>query len=102
MAAAEMALGGQTGLDLHLGAVPGAPDSRRADVLAFAESLGRLLLEVAPGAAGPFEAALAGFPIARVGQVRGDDRVVIHGLDGEPLVDVTLAGLDAAYRGHLA
>ena len=102
VAAAEMALGGNLGLDMDLRAVPRAPDAGRADTLAFAESLGRLLLEVAPGDTSPFEAGLAGFPVARVGQVRGDSQFVILGLDGEPAIDATLADLDRAWRGHLA
>jgi phosphoribosylformylglycinamidine synthase subunit PurSL len=102
VAAAEMALGGHLGLDLDLRSAPHVPDAVRTDTLAFAESLGRLLLEVTPADAAPFEAALAGFPVARVGQVRNDDHLVILGLDGAPAIEVTLADCDHAWRGHLA
>jgi phosphoribosylformylglycinamidine synthase II len=102
VAAAEMALGGRLGLELALAAVPRTADASRAGVVAFSESLGRLLFEVVPEDAERFESALAGFPVARVGRVRADDHLIILGLDGEAAVDVGLAGLDRAWRGHLA
>jgi phosphoribosylformylglycinamidine synthase subunit PurSL len=69
VAAAEMAFAGRLGLDLNLAPVPCSPDVDRDDVVLFAESGGRFLVEVAPEDATAFEAALAGRPFARLGAI---------------------------------
>jgi phosphoribosylformylglycinamidine synthase len=102
VAAAEMALAGGFGLDVRLADVPRAADVPDDTTLAFCESLGRLLVEVAPENAMAFEAALAGQPAATIGQVRPDDRIEITGLAGQPLVSTTVAAATHAWRGHLA
>jgi phosphoribosylformylglycinamidine synthase II len=102
VAVAEMALAGELGCDLALGDVPRAPGVSRDDVVAFSESLGRLVVEVAPADALDFEAMLAGLPVARVGQVRADGRVQIAGLDGRAVIATDVAALAQAWRGHLA
>jgi len=101
VAAAEMALAGDLGLEMRLADVPRTAEADRDDVIAFSESLGRFVVEVAPKDAPEFETRLAGLPFARVGQVRGDDRVRMIGLDRRPVVDTDLSALDRAWRGHL-
>jgi phosphoribosylformylglycinamidine synthase len=102
VAAAEMALGGQIGLDLDLAAVSRPPALQRYDAIAFSESMGRLLLEVAPGDAARFEETMGPAVLARIGRVRGDGRFVIRSGERKPMVDLTLSDLDRAWRGHLA
>ena len=65
------------------------------------ESLGRLLFEVAPEHADAFETALAGLPVAAIGEVRDDDRIQIIGLAGMPVVETIVAAVTHAWRGHL-
>jgi phosphoribosylformylglycinamidine synthase len=96
-----MALGGGLGLELNLGAVPHADDAGRVDVLAFSESLGRFVVEVAPGDGADFEAVMGGLPVARVGVVRGDDRVRFYGSNGREVIETNLKAIEYAWRGHL-
>jgi phosphoribosylformylglycinamidine synthase len=99
--AAEMALGGGWGLELNLGDVPHAPDVDRADTLAFSESLARFIVEVKPDDAPVFETVMAGLPVARVGAVREDARVVFKGLDSQIVIETDLKAVEHAWRGHL-
>lgn len=101
VAAAEMALAGGLGLDLNLRDVPRTPGLDRDDVVAFSESLGRFVVEVAPKDAREFEAGLLGLPVARVGRVRDDERVRISGLEGQIVVETDLRAVEQAWRGHL-
>lgn len=102
VAVAEMALAGGLGLEMRLAEVPRTAEADRDDVIAFSESLGRLIVEVSPEHAKAFEACLAGLPFAWVGHVREDDRVRVMGLDGQPAVDTDVNALDRAWRGHLS
>jgi phosphoribosylformylglycinamidine synthase len=115
VAAAEMAIGAaagpagaagaaakcnELGLKLRLGALPcdgPVPDAARA----FGESLGRFLVAVDPEDAPAFERHLAGHPCARVGTVRDDGRFRVRGADGEFCVDLPVAALAEAWRGHV-
>ena len=101
VAAAEMALAGGLGLDLRLAGVPRSADVEDETAIAFCESLGRLLFEVAPENADAFETALAGLPVAAIGEVRDDNRIQIIGLTGLPVVETTVAAVTHAWRGHL-
>jgi phosphoribosylformylglycinamidine synthase len=100
VAVAEMALGGGIGLEFRLGDLPQS-DSVSDVGLAFGESLGRFIVEVAEADAASFEAAMAGAPCAFAGRVRDDDRVVIIDSDGNPIIETDLAAIERAWRGHL-
>ena len=101
VAAAEMALAGGLGLELRLGDMP--QDQELSDAaLAFSESLGRFIVEVTEADAPRFEATMAGLPCAYAGRVREDDRVVLRGGDGQPVIEVALAEIEHAWRGHLS
>ncbi len=100
VAAAEMALAGGLGLELHLAAVPRTGYANDDAAIAFSESLGRLLVEVRPSASDKFEALLAGHPVARIGRVRHDDRIVITGVDGQSVIDTDLAAVEQAWRNE--
>jgi phosphoribosylformylglycinamidine synthase len=100
VAATEMALGGGLGLELRLGEMPhGAAISDAA--LALSESLGRFLVEVTEAEALRFEDEMAGLPCAFAGRVRDDDRVVLIGSDGNPIIEADLSAVERAWRGHL-
>ena len=101
VAAAEMALAGGLGFNLRLADVPRLAEVGDEIGIAFCESLGRLLFEVAPEHADAFETALAGLPVAAIGEVRDDDRIQIIGLAGMPVVETIVAAVTHAWRGHL-
>lgn len=67
VAAAEMALGGDLGVDLDTDAM----DPARWDVQLFSESNGRWLVEVARGKEDAFEHAMEGVPVTFVGRTGG-------------------------------
>jgi phosphoribosylformylglycinamidine synthase len=101
VAAAEMALAGGLGLELRLADVPHSDGASDDAVIAFCESLGRLLVEVRPSASDKFEALLADHPIARIGRVRSDDRIVMTGLDNQPAIETSLDAVEQAWRGPM-
>ncbi|NWF81514.1 MAG: phosphoribosylformylglycinamidine synthase subunit PurL [Chloroflexi bacterium] len=98
VAAAEMVIAGDLGLQLDLAAVtPGG------DIMAalFSETPSRFLVEVPPDASAAFEAALAGVTLARIGTVTAEPRLQIHAagatrliLDGATLRARWQSGLD--------
>ena len=94
LAIAEMAFSGGLGARADLG------NAQPASVLAFAEGLGRLIVEVAPANAAAFERALAGQPFARVGEVVSKPSVQIT-VGRQKAIDTTIAILAQAFRGHL-
>jgi phosphoribosylformylglycinamidine synthase len=101
VAAAEMALAGGLGLELHLAAVSRTAEANDDAAIAFCESLGRLLVEVRPSASDKFEALLAGHPVARIGRVRNDARIVMTGLDGQAVIETDLNAVEQAWHGHI-
>ena len=71
----------------------------------FAESNGRLLVEVAEGDAAAFEAAMAGTTVARIGTVQAAAELAIT-VQGEgerqTVLSVTVDDLVAAWKGEVA
>jgi phosphoribosylformylglycinamidine synthase len=93
VAAAEAALAGRLGASIEL------PDGPFADTAwLFGETTGRLLVEVAPADAEPFEAVLAGQPVQRLGRVTAEPRLVVR-RRGRALVDLPVAQLLEAWKG---
>ncbi|MBI3272626.1 MAG: phosphoribosylformylglycinamidine synthase [Planctomycetes bacterium] len=118
VAAAEMAFAGDQGLEMELASVPSAVDAQRDDILLFSESNTRFLVEVSPESQKAFEdlmwsclsAGEMAPPIvprpshmewALVGWTTDHKRLSIHGLEGKPVVDESLADLKAAWQGGL-
>ena len=104
VALAEMAFAGCKGLTARLVHAPfeesdglGASD----DALLYAESPGRFVCEVQPEDAAAFEAALAGAPHARLGEVTDSGRVVLHGLRDQVVVDEDIEDLRNAFTRPL-
>ncbi|MEM4699891.1 MAG: phosphoribosylformylglycinamidine synthase subunit PurL [Candidatus Nezhaarchaeales archaeon] len=101
VAAAEMAIGGGLGVELHLSKVPRARGLRRDDFILFSESNTRFLVEVEEGAAEEFSALFRGLPHAEVGRVLPEPRIVVWGLDGRLAADVSLADAERAWKRRL-
>jgi len=107
VALAEMALAGDLGVSVDLSALPVEVDSPRGlvpgdDWLLFGESNGRYLVEVREDHCAAFEACLGDIPWARVGHVTDRRELVIRSvMPGGPEVVVSLAAVEAAWRGHV-
>ncbi len=68
-------------------------------MLLFAESNTRFLCEVAPDSASKFEQALAGVPLARLGEVVDQQRLhIAH--KGRVLVDADVPALKHAWQAR--
>ena len=80
VALAETAMAGRLGLDATLDAVPvqGVADSRR---ILWSESLGRLVVTVAPNKTAAFEKAMSGHVFARIGHIVSSPRIKISHKD---------------------
>ena len=92
-AAAEMAIGGRLGVALKLASA----STEALCVELFAESCGRLLLEVSPDAAEEVCARTNGIV---VGSIRNDERFSCSA-GGASVIDVPLNQLVQAWRGHV-
>jgi phosphoribosylformylglycinamidine synthase len=90
VAAAEMCIGGRSGLALTLGA-----DDPFTTL--FSESNGRLLVEVHPTDCAAFESHFGGLPIRRLGTVMGDSRLTII-VNAETLISLNITDLVAAWQ----
>ena len=77
VAAAEMAFSGIGGMKIDLDALPTMNGWQNNAVPCFSESTGRFLVEVDEDMAAEFEAAMAGFPCARIGSATTDGQLTI-------------------------
>lgn len=98
VALAEMSLAGELGVAVDVALVPQWENLSPDEVL-FAESQGRLLLEVGEEDAAAFETVMNGVPCGRVGHVTPSAFTITH--LGHPLIHTTPVELEQAWRGHL-
>ena len=101
-AAAEMAFAGGLGVELDISSVAEAASLSDPAVLLFSESATRFLIEVEPTKSLQFEAAFAGLPLSRVGQVTSSGHVRVASSGGDELIDASLVELKAAWLKPLA
>ncbi|MEM2080910.1 MAG: phosphoribosylformylglycinamidine synthase subunit PurL [Candidatus Bathyarchaeia archaeon] len=101
VAAAEMAFAGGLGLKLDLRAVPNK-QVNRSDFLLFSESNSRFLVEVDAGDKADFEALMRNKVYAQIGEVTGDERLIIQGLNGQVVVDASIAELHRSWKRTLS
>jgi phosphoribosylformylglycinamidine synthase II len=100
VAAAEMAFAGGLGARINLDAVSAADGATQPVVRLFSESNTRLLCEVPAGGAPQFEQAVAGVPLAKIGEVSADRRLVITA-GGAAVVDADVQTLKEAWQAPL-
>ena len=101
VAAAEMALAGRLGATIDLAQVPCEGDLAGCDPDAlrlWSESCTRFLVEVAPEHSGAFEAALAGLPVARVGEVTAEPEFNVRSTGGSSLLTRSVDELTRAFQ----
>lgn len=101
VAAAEMSLAGNYGLELSLDKVP-TEDLRRDDFVLFSESNSRFLVEVSAKAKEQFERLMKGKVSAEIGKVTSSPRLRIKGLSGKVIVNASLSELLASWRKTLS
>jgi phosphoribosylformylglycinamidine synthase len=94
---AMVAMGGNLGMTIDLGAVP-ADQTHRDDVLLFSESAGRFIVTIDPQHQKAFEHIFSGLSFARIGTVAEDSRFIIKGIDGTHLMDVSVYVLKTAWK----
>jgi phosphoribosylformylglycinamidine synthase subunit PurSL len=91
------AFGSYLGLCLDLTKVP-QEGSLRDDQILFSESCGRFMVTVSPSQQRSFEALFQCLPCALVGEVTGDQRLVIVGREGKTLVAEPVANLKRSWK----
>ena len=100
VAAAEMAFSGIGGMKLDLDALPTVNGWQNNAVPCFAESTGRFLVEVDEDMAAEFEAAMAGFPCARIGSATTDGQLTITA-KGSTVLQAEIAELKSIWKNGL-
>ena len=100
VAAAEMAFSGIGGMKLDLDALPTVKGWQNNAVPCFAESTGRFLVEVDEDMAAEFEAAMAGFPCARIGSATTDGQLTITA-KGSTVLQAEIAELKNIWKNGL-
>ncbi|MGW8317629.1 MAG: phosphoribosylformylglycinamidine synthase subunit PurL [Candidatus Promineifilaceae bacterium] len=104
---AEMCLAGRLGLEVDLATVPfeiepaglGAVGGLADEILLFAESLTRFVVEVPPEKVEAFDEVMAGVPHAQIGQIVDTGQLRIVGQAGQTVIDLPIAELEEAWRG---
>jgi phosphoribosylformylglycinamidine synthase subunit PurSL len=93
---AMKAMAGGLGMDVDLSAVP-VPETLREDKILYSESAGRFIVTLDPKNQSAFEKLFDGMPVSRVGQVTAEPRLVVRGLDGKGIIDLTVPALREAW-----
>jgi phosphoribosylformylglycinamidine synthase len=101
VAASEMALASNLGVELDLSKMP-SDGVGRDDFLLFSESNSRFLVEVDPKNKAAFEALMKGRVYAEIGKVTKKSQLKITGLKGSTVVDASVADLRAAWKRTLS
>lgn len=94
---AMVAMGGNLGMRVDLAAVP-VDQVARNDVILFSESAGRFIVTVDPSKRQDFEKIFKGLTWACIGTITGGPDFIIDGLDGNPLISLTVADLKSAWK----
>ncbi len=94
---ALVAMAGDLGITMNCRAVPVAAPLR-TETLLFSETAGRFLLTIDPKNQEVFESRLSGLPLAQIGTITAEPRLLINGLDEDPIVDLSLAELKNAWQ----
>jgi phosphoribosylformylglycinamidine synthase len=98
-AVAEMAIAGEIGADLLQ--LRKGSTHHSDEVLLFAESLTRFVVETTPTNAPALEECFDGLPLSRIGQTCEEPRLRIAGANGEWIVWAKLADLKGAWQKPL-
>jgi phosphoribosylformylglycinamidine synthase len=100
VAASEMALAGNFGVELDLRKIP-AQSIERDDTILFSESNSRFLIEVAAEARERFEALAKGKACSQIGTVTKAPQLCIRGQSGKTIADIPVKKLAASWKRTL-
>ncbi len=99
--AAEMSFAGGYGMELDLSQVPVEEGIARDDVVLFAESNTRFVVEVEQQKQSEFEAAIEGASYGCVGKVVENDMFTVLSLSGEKVISEKITDLKEAWQATL-
>jgi phosphoribosylformylglycinamidine synthase len=99
--AAEMSFAGGYGMELDLSQVPVEEGIARDDVILFAESNTRFVVEVEQQKQREFEAAIEGASYGCVGKVVENDMFTVLSLSGEKVISEKITDLKEAWQATL-
>ncbi|MEA3232653.1 MAG: AIR synthase-related protein, partial [Thermodesulfobacteriota bacterium] len=91
------AMGGGLGLSVDLSRLP-VTDVDRDDQVLFSESAGRFIVSVDPRHRSAFETLFNGLPFAAIGQVEEKPDLIIRGMNGDSILNVSVQRLKAAWQ----
>ena len=101
VAAAEMSFAGGYGMELDLSKVPVEDGIVRDDLVLFAESNSRFVVEVEQQQQGAFEAAIEGVSYGCIGKVVENDMFTVLSLNGEKVISEKISDLKNAWQATL-
>jgi phosphoribosylformylglycinamidine synthase len=101
VAAAEMAISSDHGVELWLHEVPRSSDANRNDYILFSETNSRFLVEIDRNSADEFESITRNVPRAVVGAVTDNDRLCVKGLNNKMVMDITVDEIRKAWKSGL-
>jgi len=99
--AAEMSFAGGYGMELDLSQVPVEEGIVRDDVVLFAESNTRFVVEVEQQKQREFEATIEGTSYGRIGKVVENDMFTVLSMSGEKVISEKIADLKEAWQATL-
>ena len=99
--AAEMSFAGGYGMELDLSQVPVEEGIDRDDVVLFAESNTRFVVEVEQQKQREFEATIEGTSYGRIGKVVENDMFTVLSMSGEKVISEKIADLKEAWQATL-
>jgi len=97
VAAAEMAFAGELGIKIHLDKVP-VKKLKRNDKILFSESNSRFLVEIKKGKEKEFEKVMEGNVFAKIGEVTGNKKLTIIGLNSKKVVNEDVLELKKVWK----
>jgi phosphoribosylformylglycinamidine synthase len=97
VALAEMAFSGGWGVTARLDKVAYKGKSKRDDMVFFAESNSRFIVEVDPKNQSQWEQLLSGIPYGLIGRVEDTPEFIVYGLDKGICLNVFIQDLKAAW-----
>jgi phosphoribosylformylglycinamidine synthase len=98
VAVAEMAFSGGLGMELDLANAPRDAEVTSDDVLLFAESNSRFIVEISRAKRTAFEDRMAGVPFGCIGRIVTYPDFIVRGISGETVVSAEIYQLKEAWQ----
>jgi phosphoribosylformylglycinamidine synthase len=99
---ALITIGGQLGAEIDLSKVPMVGKRKlKDDVILFSESNSRFIVSVKPENTARFEELFAGLPVAQIGTVTTEKKLVVKGVKGATRINTDLDALRKPFKKTL-